>query len=201
MPNLLPSEHQTNPATAYNWASSPRLCAGRQPAPSRQSIDPYNDISPPAVSKILSRIIQNDGSVQPSFLCIRSYLLLCGCRRHHCPAQAGPPAQIGALKVKRSCDQGSWKADPGKTEYTRPTDGVLIMSPTLVGDMEFEVTKPRSQSCKSNISLAFTDAVSLGVGFEINETFKDPSSYKYPVTDGQSGELGFTPFLLCTTGE
>lgn len=103
--------------------------------------------------------------------------------------------------VKRSCDKGSWKADPGKEEYPRPADGPQIFFNMVAGPAERQISKARSQSWTASMNIGFADVLSLGVAFEMTETAEDTDTFTYKVPEGQTGDIAFTPFLLCTIGE
>ncbi|KAK3301862.1 uncharacterized protein B0T15DRAFT_544888 [Chaetomium strumarium] len=134
------------------------------------------------------------------------------------PAQIGPPhestkrqpSQSAAdllavpstrgVKSKRSCQQNSWRADEGRAEYTRPADGTQILLRAVRGPGQFQITETRSQSFTTSMDIGFADVLSLGVGFEMTETVEDSQAYTFTVGEGQTGDVGFTPYLLCTTG-
>jgi len=51
------------------------------------------------------------------------------------------------------------------------------------------------------MNIGFADVLSLGVAFEMTETAEDTDTFTYKVPEGQTGDIAFTPFLLCTIGE
>jgi hypothetical protein len=104
------------------------------------------------------------------------------------------------LKSKRSCEPNSWKADEGRAEYSRPADGTQILLRSIRGPGQFQITETRSQSFTTSLNIGFADILSLGVGFEVTETVEDSSAYTFTVGEGQTGDVGFTPYLLCTSG-
>ncbi|KAK4040839.1 hypothetical protein C8A01DRAFT_35114 [Parachaetomium inaequale] len=103
-------------------------------------------------------------------------------------------------KAKRSCDDGSWRADDGKAEYTRPADNTQIVARGVAGPGSVEITSTRSQSFTTSMNIGFADILSLGVGFEMTESVSDSTAHSFTVLEGQSGDVGFTSYMLCTAG-
>jgi hypothetical protein len=51
------------------------------------------------------------------------------------------------------------------------------------------------------MNLGFSDVVSLGVGFEMTETVEGSTTHSFSVPAGQTGDIGFTAYLVCTFGK
>jgi hypothetical protein len=137
------------------------------------------------------------------------------------PAQVGPPPggpsthrsplpQIAtlptvvsarSLQPRSSCSENSWTADEGYSEYTRPADNTQIVKTSVAGPADQQISVTRSQSFTTSMNLGFADILSLGVSFEMTESYGDSESSTFHVPDGQSGDVGFTAYLVCTRGE
>lgn len=105
---------------------------------------------------------------------------------------------------KRSCDKKSWVADDGKDEYTRTADGPQIVLSNVKGPTTQTITKERTQSWTSTLSadIGFEDVLHIGLSFEesFTESITDGKSRTFEVLAGQSGDVGFTAYLHCSTG-
>ena len=134
------------------------------------------------------------------------------------PAQEGAPPDALPAKVKKdaqpavdqlskrsSCKKNSWVPDAGKEDYTRPADNTQIVLAGVSGPGSVTITHERSQSWTSSMgaNIGFADILSLGVSTEESETeeVSDTSSRLFTVGDGQTGDVGFTAYLRCSTGE
>ncbi|KAH6641071.1 hypothetical protein F5144DRAFT_481645 [Chaetomium tenue] len=137
------------------------------------------------------------------------------------PAQVGPPpdslsthrsaplqidtAPAGVstrqLHPRSSCSENSWTADDGYSEYTRPADNTQIVKTSVAGPADQQISTTRSQSFTTSMNLGFADVLSLGVSFEMTESYGDSESSTFHVPDGQSGDVGFTAYLICTRGK
>lgn len=105
------------------------------------------------------------------------------------------------ITPRSRCDANSWKPNPGKDEYTRPADNTQIVHPAVSGPGEFSITQSRTQTFTTSMSIGFADILSLGVSFEMSESVQDTHATTFPVEAGQTGEIGFTSFMVCTAGE
>lgn len=117
------------------------------------------------------------------------------------PVQAGSAISARGLKAKRACDADSWIPDDHRAEYTRPANGTQIMRAAVSGPAAIYITKTRSQSSTTSTDLTSEDIVSLGVGLEMVEMVEDSAPSTFHVAEGQTGDIGFTPFLVCTSGK
>jgi hypothetical protein len=127
------------------------------------------------------------------------------------PAEVGPSKALAnadnkkrhAGKVaekqlhKRSCTEGSWK---GGEVLTKPADNVQIVVDSVVGPAEVKKAKERTQSWTTSMSLGISDIISLGVSAEFTESVSSSTEIAVTIKEGQSGKLGFTATLSCTTG-
>lgn len=108
----------------------------------------------------------------------------------------------GRFKLRRrACDEKSWKPDPDREKDTRPADNVQIVLTSVAGPSTPIIQHSRSQSWTASMNVGFPDVVSLGVGFEMTETSEDSESYIFSVPAGQTGDVGFTAYLVCTLGK
>ena len=131
------------------------------------------------------------------------------------PAEIGPPPEIAAAPQskrsdvvearnalqKRSCTKNSWK---GGEVLTKPADDVQIMLDSVSGGSggaSQTVTTERSQSYSTSMSLGIADILSLGVSAEFTETISTSKAVQVSIPAGQSGKLGFTATLSCSTGK
>ncbi|KAG7289148.1 hypothetical protein NEMBOFW57_005511 [Staphylotrichum longicolle] len=103
--------------------------------------------------------------------------------------------------AKRACEAKSWKPDDGKAEYSRPANNTQVLIRGVSGPVSLQITAPRLQSFTASMDISFSDAVSLGVGFDLAETVEDSSVFEVFLPESQNGDWGFTSYLLCTTGE
>ncbi|KAH6626515.1 hypothetical protein B0J18DRAFT_425017 [Chaetomium sp. MPI-SDFR-AT-0129] len=107
---------------------------------------------------------------------------------------------ITTLTTRSRCETNSWKPNAGQDEYTRPADNTQIVHPAVSGPGEFAITQSRTQTFTTSMSIGFADILSLGVSFEMSESVQDTHATTFPVEAGQSGEIGFTSFFVCTAG-
>ena len=128
------------------------------------------------------------------------------------PMHVGPPPAAKRPKLldaratieKRSCEKKSWVADEGKDMYTRTADGPQIVMTGVRGESTMIITNERSQSWTSTLgaNIGFEDVLSIGLSFEesFTETITESKSRSFTVLAGQSGDIGFTAYLHCSTG-
>lgn len=109
------------------------------------------------------------------------------------------------LVPRSNCVKDSWIADPSKENYTRPADGSQLLVTGVVGAQDVQITRERSQSWTSTLSMSigFEDVISLSASFEESFTKEESESTTrvYHVDQGQSGDVVFTPYLQCSSGE
>lgn len=128
------------------------------------------------------------------------------------PAEVGPPPQLTSSGItkrqtrkerfqhlqKRSCDENSWK---GGQVLTRPADDVQIVHATSeTGPVQVGIETARTQSWTTSLSLGISDIISLGVSTEFTESVTSTNSMTYTIPAGQTGVVGFTATLSCSTG-
>ncbi|KAF7563715.1 hypothetical protein G7046_g414 [Stylonectria norvegica] len=133
------------------------------------------------------------------------------------PAQEGPPPGVTAVKTKRvadapldqvvkrsRCKSNSWIPNPGQEEYTRPADDTQIVMTGVSGPGSVTITKSRSQGWSSTVGvdIGFADILSLGLSTTTTQSkeLTDTSSRLFTIGEGQTGDVGFTAYLQCTTG-
>jgi len=128
------------------------------------------------------------------------------------PAEVGPPSTLvnaGKMKrqarrtteqrlQKRSCTKDSWE---GSTVLTRPADNVQIVIDSVTGPGSVTVTKERTQTWSTSMSLGIADIISLGVSTEFSESVSSGKQVSVTIAEGQTGKLGFTATLSCSTGK
>ncbi|KAF2443134.1 hypothetical protein P171DRAFT_455988 [Karstenula rhodostoma CBS 690.94] len=131
------------------------------------------------------------------------------------PAEIGPPSELpnaGKGKrqhyqktqtaqrlQKRACTENSWK---GSEPYTKPADNVqIVLEAAVPGPGGIEVTRERTQSWSTSMDLGISDIISLGVSTEFTESVSISKSVTVDLVPGQSGKLGFTATLSCSTGK
>jgi hypothetical protein len=116
------------------------------------------------------------------------------------PAEIGPPPELANVKMtkRQDCAKDSWK---GGDVLTKPADNVQIVKDSVTGPASIQVTTERSQSTTNSMSLGFSDIVSLGVSAEITETVSSSVAVTVDIAEGQSGKLGFTATMSCSTGK
>lgn len=100
--------------------------------------------------------------------------------------------------TKRGCDK--WQAEPGLEVYTRPADGAQIVAPKVTGPGEISRDGSVSQTWTASFNVGFADVFSMGLGFEISETVSQTIGFKLTLQKGETGDIGFTPTLICTQG-
>ncbi|KAI0020346.1 hypothetical protein F4780DRAFT_791994 [Xylariomycetidae sp. FL0641] len=138
------------------------------------------------------------------------------------PAKVGPPPEKRraeeAEKKRRAeeeekkqqqqqkrgtkCDKDSWVADAGMESYTRPSDNTtIVLASVSEGDNQITHTRSQSYTTTLEAGLGIEDILSLGISFSITETIEDSSARTFHVDAGQSGSVGFTAYLRCSTGK
>ena len=98
---------------------------------------------------------------------------------------------------KRSCTKDSWE---GGEILTKPADNVQIVIDSVSGPASVTVTKDRTQSWSTSMSIEIADIHSLGVSTDFNESVSSGSPVSITIPQGHSGALGFTATLSCSTG-
>jgi hypothetical protein len=98
---------------------------------------------------------------------------------------------------KRSCTKNSWK---GGEVLTKPADNVQIVKDSVTGPGSVTITEERTQSWSTSMSIGIADILSLGVSTEFTESVSSGSQVTVEIAEGQSGKLGFTATLSCSTG-
>ncbi|RII23627.1 hypothetical protein CUC08_Gglean012450 [Alternaria sp. MG1] len=98
---------------------------------------------------------------------------------------------------KRSCTKDSWE---GGEILTKPADNVQIVMDLVSGPGSITVTKDRTQSWSTSMSIGIADIHNLGVSADFNESVSSGSQVSITIPEGQSGALGFTATLSCSTG-
>ncbi|KAI7088224.1 hypothetical protein KC356_g3517 [Hortaea werneckii] len=106
--------------------------------------------------------------------------------------------------ARSNCEEGSWVADPNRDDYTRPADNTQVVLTGVSGPQTVKITTTRSQSWTSTLgaSVGIEDIFSLGLSFEQSFTkeISDSTSRSFQVQDGQTGDVGFTSYLRCSSG-
>ncbi|KAG9529381.1 hypothetical protein KCU93_g3536, partial [Aureobasidium melanogenum] len=119
------------------------------------------------------------------------------------PFQQGdmiPVTEYGGLKPRAEC---VYTADGGMEEYTRPADNTQIVKGSAVtGPGSIDITESRTQSWSTSMEAGVNifEIVSASVSFEFSESITDSTTYSFSIPDGQTGLVGFTANLRCTTG-
>ena len=120
------------------------------------------------------------------------------------PAEIGQPPEKREVETKRSnlqkrgCTKKSWQ---GGDVLTRPADNVQIMLESVTGPGSVSVDKTRTQQWSTSMSLGVSDIVSLGVSAEFSESVSTSKTVQVSIEEGQSGALGFTSTMYCSTGK
>jgi hypothetical protein len=132
------------------------------------------------------------------------------------PAEIGPPPEVvAAQKGKhqsqpfkarailhtRGCTGKSWH---GSEVLTRPSPNVTIVANSVAGGAAgstVQITTERSESYSSTINLGITDIISLGVSAEFTQSYSTSKAVTVSIPAGQSGKLGFTATMYCSTGK
>ena len=132
------------------------------------------------------------------------------------PAQVGPmvPAKPSRKRSKSratkdvfsraaACKEGSWVADKGREDYTRPGDGAQVVYSGIGPGQTVTISKERSVSFTQSLmaGLSFEDIFMIGVMFSVSEGMSESKSMTFKAEDGQSGDVVFTPDLQCSTGK
>jgi hypothetical protein len=127
------------------------------------------------------------------------------------PAEVAPPSTLvdagnmerqasettGQNLQKRSCIKDSWE---GGEILTKPADNVQIVMDLVSGPGSITVTKDRTQSWSTSMSIEIADIHNLGVSTDFNESVSSGSPVSITIPQGHSGALGFTATLSCSTG-
>ncbi|OAQ64465.1 hypothetical protein VFPPC_05734 [Pochonia chlamydosporia 170] len=121
--------------------------------------------------------------------------------------QAIKPPHLQTRKDKGRCD-GDWKPDSDATDkYTKPSEKTTVVANDVdggSGGTTITITAERSQSWTNGTNFDFGIADILSLGASISNSFteekSDTRSKAFSVPAGQSGDVGFTAFLVCTKG-
>ncbi|CAN9322263.1 unnamed protein product [Alternaria alternata] len=127
------------------------------------------------------------------------------------PAEVAPPSTVvntgnmkrqasgttGQYLQKRSCTKDSWE---GGEVLTKPADNVQIVINSVSGPGSVTVTKDRTQSWSTSMSIGIADIHNLGFSADFNESVSSGSPVSITIPQGHSGALGFTATLSCSTG-
>ncbi|KAL9081316.1 MAG: hypothetical protein Q9157_000171 [Trypethelium eluteriae] len=105
--------------------------------------------------------------------------------------------------IKRdSCSK--WTADSGMEQYTRPSDNTSIVATGVnggTGGSSVQITHERSQSWTTSISAGLSfDVFSANMEFSMTQEVSTSKAYTFNVPAGQSGNVGWTATLTCSTG-
>ncbi|KAF2759132.1 hypothetical protein EJ05DRAFT_485200 [Pseudovirgaria hyperparasitica] len=125
------------------------------------------------------------------------------------PAEVGPPPELQGAKhqtrsilSKRDCTKNSWQ---GGEVLTKPADNVQIVYDQEVqggsGGTSVAITKERTQQWSTSMSLGIADILSLGVSTEFTESESTSKQVMFSVPAGQSGKVGWTATMNCSTGK
>jgi hypothetical protein len=99
---------------------------------------------------------------------------------------------------KRSCVKNSWK---GGDVLTKPADNVQIVAGSQTGPGTVTITESRTQTWSTSMSLGIADILSLGVSAEFSESETSGIDKTWELLEGQTGEIGFTATMSCSTGK
>jgi len=114
------------------------------------------------------------------------------------PAQQGPMLLDSALTKRQSGCSYAAEGEP----YTRPADNTQIVTPGGVVSGTITISETRTQEWTTSIDAGINilEIVSAGVSFSISESVSDSTEYSFTAPAGQTGRVGFTANLRCTTG-
>lgn len=113
---------------------------------------------------------------------------------------------LSARQEPPSCDEGSWQNIGEEYITTAPnTEQVSDLVNGGESGTTIAITETRTSSWSQTIeaNLEFGEIIKLGVTFSttFEETVSDSEEYQFTVPAGETGYVGFTPFLLCRKGE
>ncbi|KAK4501093.1 hypothetical protein PRZ48_006899 [Zasmidium cellare] len=129
------------------------------------------------------------------------------------PVQTGLPPELrvesesgkrdSLITRDAACTAGSWVPDSGMVEYTEPASNTEIVSQDVTGGSSVQITTTRSESFSQTLmaGLSFADIVMIGVSFTLEESESESKAYTFNVPDGESGDVGWTAYLMCSTGK
>jgi hypothetical protein len=107
-------------------------------------------------------------------------------------------ATTGQRLEKQSCTKNSWT---GGEVLTKPANNIQVVVDSVTGPGSLIVTKQRTQSWTTNMSIGIADILSFGVSPEFSESVSSDSPMFFEIAAGQSGGLGFTATMSCSTGK
>ena len=126
------------------------------------------------------------------------------------PAEVAPPSTLVNVETmirettaeqrlqKRGCTKNSWE---GGEILTKPADNVQIVQDSVTGPGSVTVTKERTQNWSTSMSIGIADVLSLGISAEFSESVSSGNQVTVSIAEGQTGKLGFTARLSCSSGK
>lgn len=127
------------------------------------------------------------------------------------PAEVAPPSALVNAKTmkrqdtteqrlqKRGCTKNSWK---GGKVLTKPADNVqIVYESSVTGPGSVSITQERTQSWSTSMSIGIADVLSLGISAEFSESVSSSKEVTVSFAAGQTGRIGFTAILSCSTGK
>jgi len=106
----------------------------------------------------------------------------------------------------RKDDGCVYTAEAGKEQYTRPADNTQTVRAATVnggtggGTAEISTSRTQEWSTSMSAGVNILEIVSASVSFEMSESVTDSTAYTFSVPAGQTGQVGFTANLRCTSG-
>ena len=130
------------------------------------------------------------------------------------PVQVGDPPSKPSKRAadlhKRSVDLtkrdscSKWTSDSGMSDYTRPSDNETIVASGVDGGQggsSVQITHERSQSWTTSISAGLSfEVFSATMDFSMTQEVSTSEAYTFNVPAGESGNVGWTATLTCSTG-
>jgi hypothetical protein len=120
------------------------------------------------------------------------------------PIQQGNMMPVVDVESPRPRAECVYTANGGMEGYTRPADNTqIVKGSTVTGPAEIEITETREQSWTTSMEAGvnFLEIITASVGFEFSESISESTTYKFQIQEGDSGIIGFTAYLRCTTGQ
>ncbi|KAL6716775.1 hypothetical protein ACLMJK_004687 [Lecanora helva] len=109
-----------------------------------------------------------------------------------------PKEHLNRRKDNKKCEEYS----PSGDVYTRPADSPQIVYQGVTGGGDITVSTAREVSQSTSFSAGFNfEFFSAETGVTMETSITDTKSITVQVEEGQTGDLGFTPYLKCTHGE
>jgi len=111
--------------------------------------------------------------------------------------QREPDVAARRLKVKQSCDTGSWKTT--RERYTTTSNRTQALVRGITAPSRILVTKPRIESSSNTMGLSFDHAKLMDTGLELNESVENETEL---LAGAQTnGFAAFTTYLDCVSGK